>query len=171
MQKLFFILTLLINVWVWGQNEDTTHTFNVKGAIQQDLHFTIKDIAHFDAVNIPDVDIINFKNIKRDTAQQLQGVLIKDLLSELKLDAIHPKFYSEYYLVFVAIDGYKVVFSWNEIFNNPVGEQVYLITSRDGKTITEMEESLLILTPTDYKTGRRHIKHLHKIYVLRALID
>jgi hypothetical protein len=43
----------------------------------------------------------------------------------------------------VAKDGYKATFSWGEIFNNPIGSQVLLITKQDGKYLDVQEGPLL----------------------------
>ena len=40
--------------------------------------------------------------------------------------------------------------------------------AKDGKKLKDMEERILIITPTDFKTGRRHIKGLIMIVVGRA---
>ena len=86
----------------------------------------------------------------------------------MELNEESPKRFSEFFLTFIAIDNYKVVYSWNEIFNSPIGDNIYLITSRDGKQLKDMDERILILTPIDFKTGRRHIKGLSKIVVERV---
>ena len=126
------------------------------------------DLEKYTVQPIPDVVITNHAGEPRGTAKQLSGILIRDLLKDLQLEEENPKLFSEFYLVFVAADNYKVVFSWNEIFNSPTGDHLYLITSRDGKKLDEMTDRLLVITSTDFKTGRRHIKGLSKIIVERV---
>ncbi|MBA4298849.1 hypothetical protein SAMN03080617_03767 [Algoriphagus alkaliphilus] len=60
-----------------------------------------------------------------------------------------------------------MVFSCNELFNKPQGKEVYLITAEDGKSLDAMEDGLLLISKTDIRTGRRHIKNLSKIIVKR----
>ncbi|MBX2897892.1 MAG: hypothetical protein KF763_20790 [Cyclobacteriaceae bacterium] len=126
------------------------------------------DIEKYPTKTIGDVVITNHLGEPRGTAEQLTGVLVKDLLKDLELKEESPKRFSEFYLTFVAVDNYKVVYSWNEIFNSSTGDNLFLITSRDGKKLKDMDERILILTPTDFKTGRRHIKGLSKILVERV---
>lgn len=114
------------------------------------------------------MSITNHMGEPRGTATKLTGILVRDLLNDLELTEQSPKLFSEFYLVFVAADNYRVVYSWNEIFNSPTGDNLYLVNSRDGKMLKDMEERILILTPTDFKTGRRHIKGLSKIIVERV---
>ena len=67
-----------------------------------------------------------------------------------------------------ANDGYTAVYSWNEIFNTVVGDAPYIVTEKDGKLASSMEEAILMISPKDFKTGRRHIKSLTTIEVRRA---
>lgn len=169
MRILITLIFLFASSTIWSQKTtQPTTVFTITGQVKNDLTFTLIQLDKVPSKSIPDVVITNHLGEPRGTATQLTGILIKDLLKDLVLKEDNPKLFSEFYLTFVAADNYKVVFSWNEIFNSPTGDNLFLITSRDGKKITEMEERILILTPTDFKTGRRHIKGLSKIVVNRV---
>lgn len=148
--------------------QPATDFFTVSGIVKKDLRFNIADLEKQTSVPVPDVTITNHVGEQRGTASKLKGILIKDLLKDLELAEDNPKLFSEFYFVFIASDGYKVVYSWNEIFNSPTGNNLYLITSKDGQSLSNMTERMLVLTTTDYRTGRRFIKGLSKIAVERA---
>lgn len=169
MKKLLTLYLVFVSLIACSQKENLTTTqFTVTGEIKTELKFSLPDIEKFPSKPIADVIITNHVGEPRGTARQLSGVLVMDLLKNIELKEESPKLYSEFYFTFIAIDNYKVVYSWNEIFNSPTGDNLYLITSRDGKNLKEMEESILILTPSDFKTGRRHIKGLSRIEVSRV---
>jgi len=169
MKKLATALLILVSVAVWGQSTvQTTDSFVVTGNIKKELKFSLDDIEKYPSHIIEDVVITNHLGIPRGTATELTGTLVKDLLQGLTLEEESPKRYSEFYLTFIAADNYKVVYSWNEIFNSPTGDNVFIIKSKDGMKLNDMDERILILTPTDFKTGRRHIKGLSKILVKRT---
>ena len=169
MRRTITLFLAFISLTVFGQKSDhSTIDFAVTGQIKSELKFTLTEIDKYASKPIKDIVITNQLGEPRGSAKQLRGILIKDLLKDLELKEESPKRFSEFYLTFVSADNYKVVYSWNEIFNSPTGDNLYLITSRDGKKIRDMEERILILTPTDFKTGRRHIKGLSKILVERA---
>jgi len=169
MKKLSTIFLLLSFLSIRAQKEiPATNEFVVSGLVKNEMKFTINDIRKYPSKPINDVVITNHLGEVRGTARQLKGILVKDLLKNLELKEESPKLFSEFFLTFVAADNYKVVYSWNEIFNSPTGDNLYLITSKDGKEIEDVPERLLILTPTDFKTGRRHIKGLNKIVVGRT---
>jgi hypothetical protein len=95
-------------------------------------------------------------------------ILLKDILDKVEIDAENHKVLNEYYFVCVASHNYKVVFSWNEIFNNPAGESVYIITGQDGKWAYLLDNRIVLVSPKDQMTGRRYIKGLQKIVVERV---
>lgn len=148
-----------------------TESFVVTGAVEKELTFQLADLAQLPSSPLADVVITNHLGEPRGTAKGLKGVKVKDVLSSLVIKAESPKALSEYFLTFVASDGYTVVYSWNELFNSPTGDNCHLITEKDGKKLAEMPDRLLVLTPSDFKTGRRHIKGLQRITVARAPKD
>ena len=98
----------------------------------------------------------------------MKAVLLKDILDKVEIDAETPKGLSEYYLVCIASDSYKVVFSWNEIFNSDTGKSVYIIMGQDGKPATTLDNRIALVSPKDQMTGRRYVKGLQKIVIERV---
>lgn len=169
MKRLTVLILVFISVAVWAQtNKQPTDNFVVTGLVKKELKFTITDLEKYPSREIDDVVITNHLGEPRGTAKQLTGILVKDLLQDMELKEESPKLFSEFYLTFIAADNYKIVYSWNEIFNSMTGDNLYVITARDGKKLSDMEDRILILTPTDFKTGRRHLRGLSKIDVERA---
>ncbi|MDN6280901.1 MAG: hypothetical protein L0J45_07840 [Psychroflexus sp.] len=169
MKKVILLFLVLTSLQLSAQKTlQLTEKFTVSGDINKALNFTLKDLEKLPSKKIEDVKITNHKGHPRGTAKQLTGVLVKDVLKDLDLKADSPKIFSEFYLSFIAIDGYKVIYSWNEIFNSPTGDHLYIITARDDKKLRSMNDRILVLTPSDFKTGRRHIKGLSEIVVSRA---
>ncbi|MBL7864174.1 MAG: hypothetical protein JNK10_04820 [Cyclobacteriaceae bacterium] len=163
------LFLVFVSLHVAAQKEiKPTIEFSISGEVIKELTFTLADIGKLPSKSIPDVAITNHLGEPRNAAKQLTGILLKDLIKDVQLKEESPKRFSEFYFTFIAVDNYKVVYSWNEIFNSPTGDNLYVITSRDGKKLSDMEDRILILTPTDFKTGRRHIKGLAKISVSRA---
>lgn len=169
MKRILILLLIAISLTVCGQKSNqTTNEFKVTGQVKKELQFSLTDLGNYPSKSIADVEITNHSGEARGTAKQLTGILVKDILKNMELKEDEPKLFSEFYLTFIASDNYKIVFSWNEIFNSPTGDNLYLITSRDGKKLNDMDDRILILTPTDFRTGRRHIKGLSKILVQRV---
>lgn len=152
-----------------AQNEiKTTTSFTITGEVKASIIITIADLAKWKQQTIGDVIITNHLGEKKSEAKGLKGILLKEILESVEIKSESPKVLSEYYFVCKATDGYKVVFSWNEIFNSKVGESVFIVTEKNGVSASKMNDSILLLSPNDFKTGRRHVKSLSTIQIKRA---
>jgi hypothetical protein len=161
---LSLLLGLFLSLQVVAQK---SYSIEVTGDILASQVFTLDQINANRSMDLGDFAITNHAGEPRGVATQLKGFPIVNLLEQVKLDSPSPRQLSEFYFVFEATDGYKVVFSWNELFNNPLGKEVFLITSKDGESLEEMEDGLLLISKTDLRTGRRHVKNLSKIRIIR----
>ena len=89
-------------------------------------------------------------------------------MSRVEFDSQGPKALSKYYLVCIASDNYKVVFSWFELFNSDIGKNAIIITEENGKKGLEMDDRIALLCPADYGTGCRYVKGLKQIIIERV---
>jgi len=164
---LVLLITLYSFVGFCQSKIEQTSKVVVSGEVKKPLTITVRDVENSVQEDLGDITITNHLGIAKGTARALKGVKVRDLLANVELADDNPKLNSTYYFVFSAADGYKIVYSWNELFNSPIGEKVYLVSSKDGKNIQDMPERMLVITPSDYKTGRRYIKGLDSIIVRR----
>jgi hypothetical protein len=147
---------------------ETTSSITITGAVEKAVTITMAEIQKLKTVALGDVVITNHLGEKRSEAKGLKGVLLIDVLQTITIQSESPKTLSEFYFACKANDGYTVVFSWNELFNSAVGQSVYIITEKNGQSMAAMDDSILLLSPKDFKTGRRHVKALTTIEVKRA---
>jgi hypothetical protein len=146
----------------------STSSFTISGELVSPTTISISDLKKWKEVDIGDLVITNHLGEKKSEAKSLKGILLKDILQTVEIKSESPKVLSEFYFVFTASDNYKVVYSWNELFNTAVGDSVYLITEKNGRVVTDMDDSMLVVSMKDFKTGRRNVKGLSSIIVLRA---
>ncbi len=159
----------LCSIAAFAQKEIPVSTsIEVTGKVKKVVTFSIADLRTYAVKNIGKVTITNHVGEKRNTLKKLKGVLLTDLLSKVELDEASPKLWSEFYFIFEATDGYKVVYSWNELFNNEGGNSVYLITEKEGQGIETLDGRIASIAPKDIQTGRRYVKGLKKITVGRV---
>jgi hypothetical protein len=168
MKKILFISFCLMGAGANAQQIKVTSSFTISGEVFSPLTVSVMDLKKWKEVTIGDLVITNHEGEKKSEAKGLKGVLLKEILQTVEIKSESPKVLSEYYFVFTASDGYKVVYSWNELFNTSVGESVYLVTEKNGKTITEMDDSILVVSTKDFKTGRRNMKGILSIDVMRV---
>lgn len=169
MKLVYTLLVIVIAQSAIAQKDVlSSNEFIVKGQVKQEMKFTLSDFSKFESKSIGDLVITNHTGEPRGTAKALKGILLKDLLAKIEINSESPKTLSEFYFTLVATDNYKVVFSWNEIFNSPTGDKVWVVTEKGGVKIDALDERILVVTTSDFKTGRRHVKGLSQILVNRV---
>ncbi len=95
------------------------------------------------------------------------GVLLRDLLARAGLDSAQDRGVRVAVVEAVATDGYRAVFSWGELFNSPLGEQVLVIASQDGKPLDSAAGPLALRSLADLRPGPRHVRNLCALIVRR----
>lgn len=166
----FLLILISLSTVVFAQKKnEPTKSFRITGEIKEEKKISIDDFFNYRESSLGDVVITNHLGELKSTQKKLKGILLRDVLEKIEIKTPSPKELSTFYIVCKATDGYTIVYSWNEIFNNPAGESVYLITSKDGVVAKDLEESILMATPRDYKTGRRYLKGLAEVQIKRVL--
>lgn len=164
---LFFALSA-VSGSAQKENIPTTEKFTIEGRIKKAMTVSLADLSSYKSYSIDSIVITNHLGERRSSLRKVKAVLLKDILGKAEIDSETPKVLSEYYLVCVASDNYKVVFSWNELFNNPGGQSVYIITEQDGKPASALDSRIALVSPKDQMTGRRYVKGLQKIIIERV---
>jgi hypothetical protein len=145
-----------------------TNEFTISGKVKTELKFSLADLNSMPTNVIGDISITNHKGEPKGLAKNMKGILLKDLFSKTEFPVEKPKELSAFYITCIASDGYKIVFSWNELFNTETGNHVFIVMEKDGLKIDGMEERILMISATDFKSGRRYLKGLQKIVVERV---
>ncbi len=161
-------LLFAINLLSAQRKITSSETLKIEGKVKAGTTFTIADLEMYPKVPINDQQLYNQAGQVKGTATNMKGVSLKTVLEGIAFEYDKPKELNEFYFVLVATDGYKVVFSWNEIYNSEAGNNFFIVTEMDGKPIREMDERILFIATADLKAGRRYIKALEKIQVKRA---
>ena len=167
--KNLIVIFFLAPTSIYAQRAVTpSETLKIEDKIKTEKTFSITELDTFPKIVIADQTLYNHKGEVKNTVKNMKGVLLKTVLASIQFDYDKPRELNEFYFVFVATDGYKVVFSWNEIYNTEAGNNFYIVTEMDGKNIKDMEQRILFISTTDLKSGRRYIKALEKIQVKRV---
>lgn len=142
--------------------------FTIEGKIKKNLSIDLPSLKEFKTESIDSMVVLNHLLQRKSSIKNIKGVLLKDVLSKVEIVAESPKKLSEYYIVCIATDNYKVVFSWNEVFNNEIGKHILILTSFDANPAKSEKGNIALISPTDEATGRRFVKGLSKISILQV---
>lgn len=141
----------------------------IDGDVRQVLDLSPSLLRAFDAGAQRSVRVArDINGQKRETA--LRGVALRALLERAGLAERDRLDWRKTVVVVSARDGYRVVFSWPELFNLEVGDSVMVAYERDGQPLAASEGPLTVEAPGDLRTGPRHVKWLERIEV-RILRD
>jgi len=166
MRTLLLFSFLAMTVSLSAQKKiEITDQFTIEGKVKSQITFSLKDLNVFAHKLIDSIIIYSHLMEPRKTIMNIKGVLLKDILDKAGIDVSSPKLLSEFYITCSASDNYKVVFSWNEIYNSAIGEHIMIIIGSDGKTGDQMTDRIALLSAADRATGRRYVKGLQKIVI------
>src|ERR1700712_3834801 len=162
---LFFFFGMFLVQAPEAQN--TSESFTVSGEVLKAETIDIAKLSGYTQVHLDSLRIYTHDMQPKGLMKNISGVLLKDILSAIPFNNENPKLLSEYYIECMATDGYKVIFSWNEIFNSETGKHVMIITGKNGTNATQLDDRIALITPTDQATGRRYVKWLNRIIIHR----
>jgi hypothetical protein len=167
MKNFVFVFLLLSSCAVFAQEKygATTHQFSISGKVKNPSVITMDTLQHYMSAVIGDIKVTDNTGAFKHKDDQLKGILLKDILSHTVFDTPSPKLLSAFYFTCVGSDGYKVVYSWNELYNTEVGNHVYILTEKNGVKADQLPESIQMTSMMDMKTGRRYLHNLDKIIV------
>ena len=169
MKKTCFGFLLCISLQVVAQKDiPPTENFTIEGLVSQSKTISLSDLSGYEVKQKDSIVITNHLHERKSVLVNVRGVLLKDILATIKLKEENPKLFSEFYFVCIATDNYKVVFSWNELFNTETGNNVIIITEQNGKKAAAESNRIAIISYQDKATGRRYVKSLQKIIVERV---
>ena len=160
-------LVLFLCFWYIGLHGQQTTSIDVIASDSKKITFSAEQLKEFKTYLLDSLVITNHAGKYKGTLKDMTGVLLKDVLAGMFQAAESPKVLSEYYLICKASDGYKVTFSWNELFNTAIGDRVLIVTSIAGPDFWR-ETTLALVSPKDIATGRRYVKQLQEIRLVRV---
>ena len=69
------------------------------------------------------------------------------------------------YVTVRSSDGHWALFSYQELTNTPVGDQVIVIIEKDGQPLGDNEGRIALISASDVRTGPRRMRYLQSIRV------
>jgi DMSO/TMAO reductase YedYZ molybdopterin-dependent catalytic subunit len=136
----------------------------ISGDVQRPMTITVDTLRKFAAAGQ-----LTYKSSRDVGGQQqhsvVQGVRLRALLEEAALAERDRSDWRKSVVIAIARDGYRVVFSWPELFNTEPGAQVMVAYERDGAPLAAGEGPIALSAPGDIRTGPRHVKWLERIEV------
>jgi len=138
----------------------------VKGDVENTLNLTVDSLKRMKLVTLNNLNVVCLSGATSSAKATRKAVLLKDILEKAVIVQQNHKD-RNFIIVARATDNYKATFSWAEIFNNPTGDNTFVIFEEDGKPIASHGEMKLICA-NDIKTGPRQVIWLKSIEITRV---
>ena len=162
-----YLIPILLLFSLCAKSQESK-SFTVEGKVKQPISVDLNSLKAYKSITMDSIVIYNHLMARKSSIKKIKGVPLKDLLANLEIESESPKLLSEYYLVCTATDGYKVVLSWNEVFNSKTANNFLILTSFEVSPTKAEKGDIAMIAPGDEATGRRFVKGLSKITVLRV---
>ncbi len=140
----------------------------VTGRVKHPLILPISELCKMDAEDIQDLPIICGSGDPKGRIANGKGVLLENVIRMAEVIKDEDNDTKKMLIIASASDGYKVVFSWQEIFNTPTGGGVMILVEKNGKSLCAGQGHPELISTQDYFTGSRYVKGVEKIEITLA---
>lgn len=137
---------------------------SIGGAVKTPATLTVEQLRRLPADDLRSATVVRRVD-GRESPTTVRGVPLTLLLERAQLSANDRNDWKHTVVVVTASDGYRVVFSWPELFNSDVGAGVLVVVERDGRPLTSSEGGIALVSAKDTRTGPRSVRWLTSIDV------
>lgn len=172
-----YLMMMLLSVGLLLQSDARAHsptppsqpsqTLTVSGNVSKRL---VLDVAALRSREPSQILAVPQGDKEGNPASMVHGIRLRDLLEEARLVTQDQHTLRKTIVVARAADGYKVVFSWSELFNSLSGDSVLVLFERDGNPLAKDEGPIALISAKDLRTGPRHVRWLKEVEV-RQVVD
>lgn len=137
----------------------------INGRVRKPMVVSMEELCAMETEVFEDLFIVCGSGDPKSCIGSCRGVLLEDIIRQADVIKEEHDDTKKMFLVASADDGYKVVFSWQEIFNSPVGGGVLILFEKDGKPLDQERKRVDLISVQDIFMGSRYVKGLTNIEV------
>ena len=148
------------------QTIQDTGAIRITGRVKEPLVLSIDELCKMETEEARDIPVNCGEGDPVGRIESCRGVLLENVIGRaavLKEDHNDTK---KMFIVVSASDGYKAVFSWQEIFNTQIGGGVMVLIEKNGKPLSAATGGLELISLQDFFSGPRYVRNLETIEVL-----
>lgn len=179
MKKILLTLIFSLSLFAAGQSacatddngskskKFVTTELSVSGLVLKPQKFSVAKLQELNATQIKQMEMVCGSGETKESGVTYKGVKLIDILDKAVVNVEEKHGRNKLYIVASGSDGYKVLFSYQELNNSPIGDKVVVFYEKNGKEVPDNEGKIGLISANDTKTGPRHIKWLKSIEVLK----
>ncbi|MFM0037042.1 molybdopterin-dependent oxidoreductase [Paraburkholderia strydomiana] len=136
----------------------------LSGRFQRPLSLSLEALRRYDSVTATAFDLRCYTtNRFIRSVDAYRGVRLTTLIAEAGLPNEVPGEFKRTVFVARGQDGYVVTFSWHELFNTPIGENVLIAYECGGCMLDAEDGAPILFSGSDLLPAPRHVKRLARI--------
>jgi hypothetical protein len=140
--------------------------FRICGRVKKPLVFSIEKLQAMETVEQDDLLLTCGSGEPKGRINQCRGVLLADIIHRSNVLITDHNDTKKMFIIASSDDGYKTVFSWQEVFNTSVGDGIMVLLEKDGKPLYEGTGPVDLFSAKDYLTGPRYVKELADVEIV-----
>ena len=141
---------------------------HVVGRVTCPFSLTIEALRSMDSLETDDLPMICGSGEPKGRVGNCRGVLLADIINQAKVLVMEHNDTKKMFVVAASDDGYKAVFSWQEIFNSPNGDSILVVFEKNGQPLYGGCGEVDLLSARDHLTGPRYVRQLKTVEIVMA---
>lgn len=114
------------------------------------------------------VKILSHSGELKETIKACTGVRLKDVLEKASIVFDERRDFNKTLILARASDGFQAMWTWHEVFNGKMSDDIIIIYERDRKPLASREGSFMMLSAHDTRTVPRHVRWLKEIEIRKV---
>lgn len=164
MKKIVLVLILAISLFA-NENYKISTEIEVSGLVENNIKLDVKELEKMSYFKSGSTPVVCMSGETKDSVESYEGVLLRDIVDKAILKINSRKEYNNIYFKVISTDGYEAIFSYNEVFNTKLGDNIIVFYKKNGNYLEDYQGKIALISIDDIKNGPRHIKWLEKIVV------
>lgn len=149
-----------------GTTDHVEQRVQIIGRVAQPLSIPSTTLCAMDTVDTGTLPMICGSGEPKGKIGNCRGVLLAELINLAEVVVREHNDTKKMIVVVASDDGYKTVFSWQEIFNSINGEGILVILEKDGQSLYQGNGEVDLISSRDHLTGPRYVRRLKTIEII-----
>ncbi len=142
------------------------YALRICGRVTTPLVLDIEGLRSMESAQADDLPMICGNGDPKGCMGRCRGVLLADIINRAEILITGHNDTRQMFLIAASDDGYKVVFSWQEIFNTPTGEGIMVLLEKDGRSLYDEYGAVDLVSARDFLTGPRYVRRLRSVEIV-----
>lgn len=155
-----------------GRNDMSEHNnqqpaaLRIIGRVNAPLTMSLAALRAMESIETGELPMICGSGEPKGRLGRCRGVQLAEVINRAEVVVREHNDTKKMMVVAAADDGYKAVFSWQEIFNSPNGEGILILWEKDGRPLYDGDGDVDLVSAHDHLTGPRYVRQVRTVEII-----